>query len=50
MWTVSALQLHNKSIIICDEEAIYDLKYSTVKYFKDIESKNLDPETLLSSL
>ncbi|MDA3892298.1 MAG: glucosamine-6-phosphate deaminase [Salinivirgaceae bacterium] len=47
MWTVSALQLHAKSIVICDEEAIYDIKYSTVKYFKDIESKNLNPDNLL---
>lgn len=50
MWTVSALQLHPKSIVICDEEAVYDLKYSTVKYFKDIESKNMNPETLLENI
>ena len=50
MWTVSALQLHNKGLMICDEEAIYDLKYSTVKYFKDIESKNLNPENLLDNI
>lgn len=50
MWTVSALQLHPKSIVICDEEAVYDLKYSTVKYFKDIESKNINPESLLEKI
>ncbi len=50
MWTVSALQLHNKGLMICDEEAIYDLKYSTVRYFKDIESKNLNPENLLDNI
>lgn len=47
MWTISALQLHPHSIIICDEEATDELKVGTYKYFKDIESKNLDPSTLL---
>lgn len=48
MWTVSALQLHPKSIIICDDASTAELKVGTVNYFKDIESPNLDPETLLS--
>ena len=47
MWTISALQLHAKGIIVCDEEATAELKVGTVKYFKDIESANLDPATLL---
>lgn len=47
LWTISALQLHPKGIIVCDEEATVELKYGTVKYFKDIESTNLDPATLL---
>jgi len=47
MWTISALQMHPKGIIICDEEAIIELKVGTAKYFKDIESANLDPATLL---
>jgi glucosamine-6-phosphate deaminase len=47
LWTISALQMHPKGIIICDEEATVELKYGTVKYFKDIESANLDPTTLL---
>ncbi len=47
MWTVSALQLHPKGIILCDDEATTELKVGTVKYFKDIESANLDPSTLL---
>ena len=47
MWTISALQLHEKGIIVCDEEATAELKAGTVKYFKDIESANLDPATLL---
>jgi glucosamine-6-phosphate deaminase len=48
MWTISALQLHPKGIIVCDEEATEELKVGTVKYFKDIESANLDPEKLLN--
>ncbi len=41
LWTISALQLHPKGMIICDEDAVIELKYGTVKYFKDIESANL---------
>jgi len=47
MWTITALQMHPKGIIVCDDEATIELKVGTVKYFKDIESENLDPETLL---
>ncbi len=47
MWTISALQMHPKGIIVCDEEATDELKVGTTKYFKDIESDNLDPATLL---
>lgn len=37
MWTVSALQLHPRGMIVCDDEATMELKVGTVKYFKDIE-------------
>ncbi len=47
IWTVSALQLHPEGIIVCDEEATVELKVGTVKYFKDVESANLDPAILL---
>lgn len=47
MWTVSALQLHPRGIIVCDDESTLELKVGTVKYFKDIEAVNLDPGTLL---
>ncbi|GAA0878771.1 glucosamine-6-phosphate deaminase [Algoriphagus jejuensis] len=43
MWTISALQLHHKSMIVCDEGATDELKVSTYKYFKDIEKDNIDP-------
>jgi len=49
MWTISALQMHPKGIIVCDEEATDELKVGTVRYFKNIESANLDPTTLLKS-
>jgi glucosamine-6-phosphate deaminase len=47
MWTVSALQLHPNGIIVCDDEATAELRVGTVKYFRDIESANLNPATLL---
>lgn len=47
MWTVSALQLHPRGIIVCDDQSTYELKVGTVKYFKDIEANNLDPEKML---
>ncbi len=39
MWTISALQLHPKGIIVCDEDACSELKVGTYKYFKDIEKE-----------
>lgn len=37
MWTITALQLHQKGIIVCDESATVELKVGTYHYFKDIE-------------
>jgi len=37
MWTVSALQMHQKGLIVCDDPATMELQVETVKYFKDIE-------------
>lgn len=39
IWTVSALQLHAKAVIVCDEEATDELKVKTVRYFMDIEKR-----------
>lgn len=47
MWTISALQMHEKGIIICDDAATDELKVGTYRYFKDIEADHLDPESLL---
>ena len=34
---LSCLQMHPRAIIVCDEQAAEELKYGTVRYFKDIE-------------
>ena len=47
MCTLSALQMHRKAIIVCDEDATAELKVATYRYFKDIESQHLDPDTML---
>ena len=41
MWTISALQMHQHGIIVCDEAATDEIKVGTYKYFKDIEKDNL---------
>jgi len=38
LWTTSALQMHPKAIFVCDEACTMELKVSTYRYFKDIES------------
>ncbi len=41
MYTVSALQMHPKGIIVCDEAACEELRVGTYRYFKDIERELL---------
>ena len=41
MWTISALQMHQHGIIVCDELACGELKVDTYKYFLDIEKNNI---------
>lgn len=41
LWTISALQLHPKAIIVCDEPATMELKVKTVKSFHIIEAQEL---------
>ena len=36
-WTISALQLHKRGIIVCDDPAAEELRVATYRYFKDIE-------------
>ncbi|MFC2581596.1 MAG: glucosamine-6-phosphate deaminase, partial [Segatella oris] len=40
-WTISALQMHEHGIIVCDEAATDKLTVETYKYFKNIEKENL---------
>jgi len=42
LWTVSALQLHRRAILVIDESAASDIKVKTYRYFKEIEAENLD--------
>ena len=46
MWTGSALQLHPRAMIVCDEAATYELKVGTFKHFLDIENDNLDVQSI----
>ncbi len=49
MWTGSALQLHPRAMIVCDEAATYELKVGTFKHFLDIENDNLDVASIWKS-
>jgi glucosamine-6-phosphate deaminase len=40
LWTITALQLHPKGVIVCDEAATVELKVGTYRYFKEIENQN----------
>jgi glucosamine-6-phosphate deaminase len=46
MWTASALQLHPRSMVVCDDAATYELKVGTYKHFLSIENNNLDVESI----
>ncbi|MBL1377873.1 glucosamine-6-phosphate deaminase [Zobellella iuensis] len=41
MWTVSALQLHPRGLIVCDTAATMELKVKTVRYFEQLEADNI---------
>lgn len=41
MWTISCLQLHPKSVVVCDEPATMELKVKTVNYFREMEAANI---------
>jgi len=49
MWTISALQLHKKGMIVCDDASTNELKVGTYRHFKSLEENNLDPNKLLDS-
>jgi glucosamine-6-phosphate deaminase len=37
IWTLSCLQTHPEATIVCDENAAAEIKYGTVKYFKEMD-------------
>ncbi|WP_108650474.1 glucosamine-6-phosphate deaminase [Dongshaea marina] len=41
MWTISALQLHPKGMIVCDQASTMELKVKTVRYFQELEAENI---------
>ena len=38
LWTVSALQLHKNAILVCDEDAMEEVRVKTYRYFKETEN------------
>ncbi len=40
MWTGSAIQLHKKAIIVCDQAATHELRVGTVRYFMGLDELN----------
>lgn len=42
LWTVSALQLHPRSIMVCDDRASGELKVKTLRYFQRLEASEIN--------
>jgi glucosamine-6-phosphate deaminase len=40
-WTVTCLQMHNNSLMLCDNESVNELKVKTLRYYQDIERENI---------
>lgn len=45
LWTVSALQLHNNALVVCDTPATQELKVKTVNYFTQLEQDAINSVT-----
>eukprot|EP00698_Gefionella_okellyi_P003673 TRINITY_DN13438_c0_g1_i1.p1 TRINITY_DN13438_c0_g1~~TRINITY_DN13438_c0_g1_i1.p1 ORF type:complete len:286 (-),score=52.38 TRINITY_DN13438_c0_g1_i1:16-873(-) len=41
MWTVSAIQMHPRACIVCDEDATLELRVKTVRYFKGLMAQHM---------
>lgn len=39
MCPVTALQMHNRALIVCDELAAFDLKLRTIRYFEKLDDE-----------
>ena len=42
LWTVTALQMHQKAMIVCDDEAAMELRVKTLRYFSELEAANIN--------
>jgi len=42
LWTISCLQLHPRSIIVCDDASTQELKVKTVNYFREMEAEAIN--------
>lgn len=42
MWTISAMQLHPKCMLVCDPHSRDELKVKTVRYFTELEAININ--------
>jgi len=38
MWTITALQMHPNAILVCDDDAMEEVKMKTYRYFKESEN------------
>lgn len=38
IWTASAIQLHEKGLIVCDDDATMELRVKTVRYFERLQA------------
>ncbi|MFN7095888.1 MAG: 6-phosphogluconolactonase, partial [Burkholderiales bacterium] len=50
MCPVTALQLHNKASVICDEYAAYELKLKTIRYFEQLNDDYYAMENEFSTI
>lgn len=41
LWPISTLQLHPRSLVVCDQDATVELKVKTVRYFTALEQDSL---------
>ena len=41
LWTVSALQMHPRAMIVCDDDSTMELRVKTLRYFAELEAENI---------
>ncbi|OQO07849.1 Glucosamine-6-phosphate isomerase [Cryoendolithus antarcticus] len=50
MWTLSALQMHARAMIVADEEATVELRVKTVRYFRAVEGSERRQEVKIEEV